>query len=217
MADFATRRRMMVDTQIRPSDVTLFPVIEAMLSIPRERFVPNRLTEAAYIGESLPIGRSRVFLDPRTLAKMLNALELAPTDLVLDIGPGYGYSTAVIAHMAQAVVAVEPDEPLVAEASAALAEIGADNASVEQGIAAEGLEAHAPYDVILVQGAVEQIPAKITDQLAEGGRICAIFREDHLGVCKVGVKNRGVVSWRFAFNASAPVMPGFETVAEFTL
>ena len=207
----------MVDTQVRPSDVTLFPIIEAMLTIPRERFVPNRLREAAYLGENLPIGPGRTILEPRTLAKMLNALEIGPTDLVLDLGTGFGYSAAVLAWMAQAVVAVEPEEPLAAEAEAALADAGIDNAVIHVGPLAEGAPKHGPYDAIAIQGAVSVLPDAITDQLAEGGRIACIFFEDRLGTCRIGVKADGYVSWRFAFNASAPVLPGFDRKPEFTL
>lgn len=158
MPDYATRRRMMVDTQVRPSDVTLFPIIEAMLTIPRENFVPDRLREAAYLGENLPLGPGRTILEPRTLSKMLNALNIGPTDLVLDVGAGFGYSTAVIAQLAQAVVGVEADTPLVKEAEAALASEGIDNAVIEEGALAAGAPSHGPYDAIAIQGAVQQIP-----------------------------------------------------------
>ncbi len=217
MTDFAKRRRVMVDTQVRPSDVTLFPIIEAMLSIPRERFVPTRLQEAAYLGENLPIGPNRAILEPRTLAKMLNLLAVGPRDLVLDLAPGFGYSTAVLAHLAQAVVAVEPEEPLVTEAEAALAEVGIDNAAIQAGEPAHGAPEHGPYDAIAVQGAVEVLPDAIADQLAEGGRIACIFSEDRLGTCRLGIKADGRINWRFAFNASAPVLPGFEKKPEFSL
>ena len=217
MTDYASRRRVMVDTQVRPSDVTMFPIIEAMLTIPRERFVPNRLSEAAYLGENLDIGPGRVILEPRTLAKMINALEIGPEDVVLDLGPGFGYSTAVLAYLAQAVVAVEPEEPLVSEAEAALADTGIDNAAILHGDLTKGAAKHGPYDAIFLQGAVEQLPQAITDQLADGGRIACIFREGRLGTCRIGIKADGHVSWKFGFNASAPVLPGFEHKEEFSL
>ena len=116
MTAFAARRLMMVDTQIRPSDVTKYPIIDAMLAVPRERFVPDGQAEAAYVGENLTLADNRVLLEPRTLAKMLDALNIQDDELVLDIGCGYGYSAAVISHMAQAVVAVEEDESLSGEA-----------------------------------------------------------------------------------------------------
>ncbi|SPJ23799.1 protein-L-isoaspartate O-methyltransferase family protein [Palleronia abyssalis] len=217
MTDFASRRRIMVDTQVRPSDVTRFPIIEAMLDIPREKFVPSRLVEAAYLGENLIIGRGRAILDPRTLAKMLNVLDVGPGDLVLDIAPGFGYSTAVLAHLAQAVVAVESEEPLVSEAESSLAEVGIHNAAIQHGDLTRGAPEHGPYDVIAIQGAVDVLPDAIIEQLAEGGRIACIFWENNLGICRVGMKVDGFISWRYAFNAAAPVLPGFERKAEFTL
>ena len=99
MTDFATRRTMMVDTQVRPSDVTKFTIIEAMLSVPREVYVPADKREAAYVGEHVTLGQGRVVMDPRTLAKLLDALDIQQGETVLDLGCGLGYSTAVIARM----------------------------------------------------------------------------------------------------------------------
>lgn len=208
---------MMVDTQVRPSDVTKFPIIDAMLSIPRERFVPADLREAAYVGENLSIGDGRVLLEPRTLAKLLDALDIEPTDLVLNIGCGLGYGCAVLAHMAEAVVGVEDTAALVSEAQAALADAGADNATMHEGPLADGDAKHGPYDVVLIEGAVGQVPDAILDQLAEGGRIGCLFLDGSLGVARIGVKNNGHVSWRYAFNATAPVLAGFEAPVEFSL
>jgi len=109
MPDFAARRTMMVDNQVRPSDVTKLPIIEAMLTIPRERFLPGSLAEVAYVGENVALGGGRVLLDPRTLSKMLDALDIKPSELVLDVASATGYSSAVIARMAEAVIALESD------------------------------------------------------------------------------------------------------------
>ena len=217
MTDYAARRTMMVDTQVRPSDVTKFPIIDAMLSVPREAFVPDRLREAAYLGENLDLGEGRVVLDPRTLAKMLDALDIEGDDLVLDIGAAHGYSSAVIARMAEAVVGVEADANLVEEAQRTLLEHGADNVIMQQGDLAIGAPDHGPYDVILLQGAVEHLPEAITDQLKEGGRMACLFLEGALGVVRIGYKIDGRLNWRYAFNAGAPVLPGFERHAAFTL
>ncbi|MBT8457176.1 MAG: protein-L-isoaspartate O-methyltransferase [Rhodobacteraceae bacterium] len=217
MTDYAARRIMMVDTQVRPSDVTKFPIIEAMLTVPREAFVPSGRREAAYVGENLALGGGRVMLEPRTLAKMLDALDIQPDELVLDIGPGLGYSSAVIARLAEAVVAVEEDEDLASEAETALSEAGADNVALVQGALANGAAKHGPYDVIVVEGAVEEVPQAVIDQLKEGGRVAALFMEGALGVCRVGYRIDGAVTWRFAFNASAPVLPGFEKQKSFAL
>lgn len=217
MPDYATRRRMMVDTQIRPSDVTKFPIIEAMLSVPREAYVPDTKREAAYVGNNLDMGAGRVMLEPRTLAKMLDALDIQPDELVLDLGCGLGYSTAVIARMADAVVAVEEDADQAADAQSTLSQQGVDNAAVIEGPLADGDAKHGPYDVIILQGAVEHMPDTILDQVKEGGRICAVFQEGSLGVVRIGYKIDGEINWRFAFNAGAPVLPGFERRRAFTL
>lgn len=217
MTDYAERRTMMVDTQIRPSDVTKFPIIDAMLSVPREAFVPRNLREAAYVGENIDLGAGRVVLEPRTLAKMLDALEINGDELVLDIGSALGYSAAVMARMAEAVVAVEDNAETVAEAQGLLAEHGADNVILHEGPLTEGAPEHGPYDVITLQGAVEHLPEALTDQLKDGGRIGCLFMEGALGVVRVGYKIDGKINWRFSFNAGAPVLPGFERHAAFTL
>lgn len=217
MTDFTARRTTMVDTQVRPSDVTKFPIIEAMLSVPREAFVPSALREAAYLGENLDLGGARVMLDPRTLAKMLDALAIECDDLVLDIGSAHGYSAAVIARMAEAVVAVEDDPARAEEARRTLAEQGADNVIMHHGPLDAGAPDHGPYDVITLQGAVEHLPQAITDQLKEGGRIACLFMQGALGQMRIGYRIDGRINWRFAFNAGAPVLPGFERHAAFTL
>lgn len=217
MTDFSTRRVMMVDTQVRPSDVTKFPIIEAMLTVPRESYVPVAKREAAYIGENVDIAPDRVVLEPRTLAKMLDALDIQPTETVLDLGCGLGYSAAVIARLADAVIAVEEDEALAAEAQRTLSSDGVDNAAVIVGALGAGNAKNAPYDVITIQGGVETVPDALLSQLREGGRIGAIFMEGALGIARVGYKIDGVVTWRFAFNAAAPVLPGFAAKRGFTL
>jgi protein-L-isoaspartate(D-aspartate) O-methyltransferase len=217
MSDFAARRTMMVDTQVRPSDVTKFPIIDAMLSVPREEFVPAAQREAAYMGENLDLGQGRVLLEPRTLAKMLDALAISKAEMVLDIGCAMGYSAAVVAHMAEAVVAVEEDESMATEAQEALIAAGSDNAVVHFGPLAEGAAEHGPYDVILIEGGVMEVPDAIVSQLKDGGRIAALFMDGALGEVRVGYKRGDQVSWRMAFNASAPVLEGFKREAAFQL
>ena len=217
MTDHAARRTTMVDTQIRPSDVTKFPIIDAMLTIRREEFVPDSLREAAYVGEDLDLGQGRVMLEPRTLAKMLDALDLQRDALVLDLGAGLGYSAAVIARLVEAVVAVESDADLAAEAQAILSREGADNVILQTGPLAEGAPQHGPYDALIIQGAVEVLPQALLDQVKDGGRIACIFMEGALGVVRIGHKMDGRISWRYAFNASAPVLAGFGKEPAFSL
>lgn len=217
MTDFARRRTTMVDTQVRPSDVTRFPIIEAMLSVPREDFVPAERREAAYAGEHVDLGRGRVVLDPRTLAKMLDAADIQPDEIVLDVGAGLGYSSALAARLAEAVIALEEDKSLASEAERALSAVGADNVAVVEGPLTDGAAKHGPYDVILLQGAVEHMPDSLVDQLKEGGRLVAIFAEGALGIVRVGYRIDGRVNWRYVFNAGAPVLPGFEARRAFVL
>lgn len=215
MTDFSKRRTMMVDTQVRPSDVTKFPIIDAMLTVAREDFVPAAQREAAYVGENLNLGQGRVLLEPRSLAKMLDVLAIDGDELVLDVGCTLGYSTAVIARMAQAVVAVEEDAGMAREAQDALVAAGADNAVVHEGPLIDGAPQHGPYDVIAIQGGVADVPAGLLDQLKEGGRIAAMFMDGPLGEVRVGYKRAGKISWRLAFNATAPVLPGFDKEMTF--
>lgn len=217
MTDFKSARTMMVDTQIRPSDVTKFPIIEAMLSVRREAYVPPQLQPVAYVGENVDFGDGRALLDPRSFAKMLDALELQGNELVLDVGCLLGYSSAVIAHMCDAVVAVEDDASMIKEAETTWSEEGVDNVIAVHGELVEGAGAHGPYDVIIVEGGVEDIPATLLEQLKDGGRIAAIFQTNALGEAYIGIKSGDVVTWRLAFNGAASVLPGFEKKPEFTL
>jgi protein-L-isoaspartate(D-aspartate) O-methyltransferase len=215
MIDFAAAREAMVDCQVRPSDVTRYPIILAMLEVQREDYVPEALRQVAYLGEHVPLGPGRVLLDPRVFAKMLDAVGIGPTDLVLDVGCGLGYSTAVIARMAEAVVAVEEDPALAAEASAALTAHGVDNALVEAGPLAAGVPAHGLYDAIVVEGGVERLPDALADQLKPGGRVVAIFVEGPLGQARLGIRTPEGIAWRRVFDAGAPVLAGFEAAKAF--
>lgn len=217
MTDFAARRTIMVDTQVRPSDVTKFPIIDAMLSIAREEYVPDGKREAAYVGENIALDDSRVILEPRTLAKMLDALDIQPDELVLDLGCGLGYSAAVLASLSDFVIAVEEDERRANEAQEILSAQGVDNVAVVAGPLAEGNEKNGPYDVIMVQGAVETVPSRILDQLKDGGRMACIFADGMLGTAKIGYKIDGEMVWRHGFSAGAPVVTGFEAPRDFAL
>ena len=181
MSDFAARRTMMVDTQIRPSDVTKFPIIDAMLKIPREDFVPAARREAAYMDGNIDLGNGRVVLEPRTLAKMLDALDIGNSELVLDVGPGFGYSSAVIAHMAEAVVAVEEDEAMAGEAQEALSLAHVDNVVVHHGPLNGGAAQHGPYDVIVLQGGITVLPETLAEQLKDGGAHCLSVHDRRIG------------------------------------
>ncbi len=215
MIDFAAARLAMVDCQVRPSDVTRYPIILAMLTVPRESFVPQAMRAVAYLGEHVPLAPQRVVLDPRVFAKMLDVIAIAADELVLDVGCGLGYSSAVIAGMAEAVIALEEDAALAEEARLALAALGVDNAVLEIGALAEGVAVHGPYDAIVIEGAIEQLPAALAEQLKIGGRIVAIFMQGALGQARIGIRSEAGVAWRRAFDAAAPVLPGFAAAKAF--
>tara|TARA_B100001248_G_scaffold244810_1_gene214161 strand:- start:28 stop:681 length:654 start_codon:yes stop_codon:yes gene_type:complete len=217
VTDYKKRRKIMVDTQIRPSDVTKFPIIDAFLSVPREKFMPDGKREAAYIGENFQIGPSSIMLEPRTLAKLLDSLEIHNDELVLDIGSGLGYSSAVISLLAEVVIAVEEDSSMANEAEQILSEIGLVNVVVQIGELKDGAPEHGPYDVIILQGGVGEIPSSILNQLKNGGRIGAIFIEEGLGTAKIGFKLNNKITWRYSFNAAAPILPGFSKQKDFVL
>lgn len=217
--DSAVQRKNMVDSQVRPSDVTDRRLIRAMLEVPREMFVPVGQRSVAYMDGDLPVSANgrRVLLAPRTLAKMIQHLAPDADASILDVGPGTGYSTAVLAHIAKRVVALEADAALAEEMQAALAAQKLANAEVFVGAFADGYRALGPYDGILVNGKLSEAPASLLNQLKDGGRLIAIL--DVNGVGKVCEWRRYAMNFdrRSLFDAEAPVLPGFERTAEFVL
>jgi protein-L-isoaspartate(D-aspartate) O-methyltransferase len=215
MTDFAAARQAMVDCQVRPSDVTRYAIIEAMLWAPRERFVPKTWRDVAYAGAEVTLAPGRALLEPRTLAKMLEAAQIGSADLVLDLAPGSGYSSALIAHMAEAVIAIEPDAELADWAQTLLAELEVDNVVVTAGDPAAGDAAHGPFDVIFINGVIDHAPDELIAQLKDGGRLVALFRNGAVGQCCVLTRVGSGISRRFVFDASGPALAEFETAAEF--
>jgi protein-L-isoaspartate(D-aspartate) O-methyltransferase len=210
MTDLEAARKAMVDCQVRPSDVTRFAIIEAMLWAPRERFVPRAQRPVAYADMHIPLGAGRALLDARTFAKMLDAAAIGRDDLVLDVGSGLGYSAVVAARMAAAVVALEADVAMTAQIQAALSEFDVDNVVVETGPLTAGAPQSGPYDVILVEGAVAAPPAALLGQLKPGGRLVGIVQDGAFGQARLFVRTGDGVSSRRLFDAAAPLLPGFE-------
>ncbi len=215
MTDFVQQRVAMVDSQVRPSDVTKYPIISAMLKIPREDFVPDANRMTAYAEMHARLDDRRVVLESRVLAKMLDELDIRPSEFVLDIGSGMGYSAALIAHLAEGVVALEDSAGMSEAAKVNFANLSVDNAVSVCGPLTEGAPRHGPYDVITIQGGVETVPAAITGQLKEGGKIGCIFSSRQPGECRVGIRQGDRLVWRTAFNADAPILPGYEAEREF--
>lgn len=215
MTDFAAARLAMVDCQVRPSDVTRYAIIDAMLWAPRELFVPKSKREVAYADAEIDLGGGRSLMEARTFSKMIEVSGVREGDLVLDLAPGTGYSTAVLSRLAAAVIAVEADEAVCAQMEQTLSLLEIDNAAVAPGDPATGDPAHGPYDVIFVNGAVETVPHALRAQLKDGGRLVAIFQSGAAGQCRVMVRAGDSFSERYAFDATAPLLQGFEAEKTF--
>lgn len=221
--DFRQRRLNMVESQVRPSDVTDQRIIRAMLEVPRERFVPAEFAPIAYMDDPVAVTArpgtraQRCLLPPRTLAKLLQLLDIGPQSAVLDVGCATGYSTAVLARLADRVVAVEADPELARAAEGMLRELGVGNATVIEGPHGAGARAQGRYDAILLNGSVPVVPPALLDQLTDGGRLAAVLRQGPL--CRVHVWRRSgkTVDVQPAFEAAAAPLPGFEAPAEFVL
>lgn len=218
--DYALQRRNMVESQVRPSDITDRRISRAMLEVPRELFVPAERRSIAYMDENLSVGApgsrpERWLMAPRTLAKLVQLLDLGERDVVLDIGCGSGYSAAVLSRIAQTVVAVEANEELVADAGRALSEAGIDNVAVVAGDLANGFPAEGPYDAILLSGAVTELPPAIFDQLKDGGRLAAVVVNGGVGRAMQWRRIGGHFDCRPAFEAGVPLLPEFRAKPAF--
>jgi len=218
MSDFATARRKMVDGQVRPSDVTDIRIIEAMLEVPREAFVPQSRRALAYLDLDLDVseGDAKGFLiKPAVLAKMLQAAEIGEADSVLVVGCATGYAAAVTARLAARVRATEGDAALAAKAAEVLGRLGIGNVTVGTNAAADGDQTGAPYDVIVLDGATETIPDRLYRQLKEGGRLVGVFAMSRPARAVLVTHSRGDFGERALFDAAAPVLPGLERVPAF--
>lgn len=211
MPDYAAARFFMVEGQIRPNKVTDQRLVEALLDIPRELFVPEPARGIAYVDEDVACGGGRYLVEPMVFARMLQILALKAGDRVLDVGCATGYSTAVLARLAGSVVGVESDAALAERAAAALNEVGALNAEVVTGALADGHEPRGPYDVIVFGGTIAEVPAAVAAQLAENGRMVApVLNRRGVGEIRLFQRVGGVLSSRAVFEASPPMLPGLE-------
>jgi protein-L-isoaspartate(D-aspartate) O-methyltransferase len=211
MTDFAAARRNMVDGQVRTADVTDLRIISAMLEVPRERFVPPQAASLAYLDLDLGVGEgaqgTRRLLKPMVLAKLIQAADIAPTDLVLDAGCATGYTAALLARIAGQVVALEQDAGLVEAARAELSSL--PNVSVVSGPLSEGWPQAAPYDVVLVEGATEVTPQALCRQLKDGGRLVCVLGLGPGAKAMLYRRSGEEVGSRPIFDAAAAVLPGF--------
>lgn len=224
MIDAATQRKNMVDSQVRPSDVSDRRIVRAMLNVPRELFVPSNIKALSYLDDDLKIraadadGPARYLLAPRIQAKLLQLADIAADDLVLDIGCASGYSTAILAQIADSVVGLEVIAGLAEQASKTLAKLGIDNAAVVSGPLEDGLAAEGPYDVIVLNGTVPSVPPALVAQLKPGGHLVAIIaREGEIGAAALVGNVAGRVDHITSFDAGAQPLPGFMHPPVFAL
>ena len=213
--DFAGLRTKMVDGQVRTTDVTSLDLLDALLAVPREEFVPAARKSLAYIDEDLEIAPARYLMEPSPFARLVQLAAIKPGDFVLDIGAGTGYSSAVLSKLAGAVVALEEDAALAARAQGVLSNLGYDTVAVVEGPLREGYAAQGPYDVILIEGAVQSVPDEIIAQLKDDGRLVVVEGVGNAGVARLYVKQGGVTSPRRAFNAAVRPLPGFHSAPAF--
>lgn len=219
--DYAIQRKNMVESQVRPSDVTDRRIIRAMLDLPREEFVPERYRALAYMDGPVPVSpgegasERRSLLPARTMAKLVQAAEITPAAAVLDVGAGTGYGAALLSKLAGAVVALESDAGLVAALRKSLPAIGAGAVIVAEGALAQGWPNEGPYDAILVEGAIETVGPDLLDQLKDEGRLVAIVGAGATGRATLWRRNGSAFAGTAIFDASADLLPGFEKARAF--
>jgi protein-L-isoaspartate(D-aspartate) O-methyltransferase len=217
MTDFALARRNMIDSQLRPNRVTNAQLLAAIGELPRERFLPEAMRSVAYSDDDVPLGNGRYLTEPMVLARLIQTLQTVADDRALVVGSGRGYGAALLARLAGSVVAVESDPLLAAAAEQTAKELGIDGIRQTVGPLEEGARP-GPYDVILIEGAVQLVPQAIFDQLADGGRLTTVVAgpPGALGVAELFVKEGGAISRRALFDAGTPSLPGFAPPPRFT-
>lgn len=221
VTDFEQARAKMVDNQIRTVDVTSRPLLAAFGEIPREAFVPSEMRKLAYIDDDVEIAPAnsgspaRYVMEAAPLARLIQLTEIGPRDVVLEIGCGTGYGSAILSKVASSVVALECDPELAETAARTLSELGCDNVAVVTGDLAAGHAAEAPYDAILFSGAVEVLPRAVLDQLRDGGRLVVVEGVGNAARASLYVRDGETTSHRHEFNCSVKPLPGMTRKPEF--
>ena len=218
MSGFSTARQKMVDCQVRPSDVTDIRIIDAMLEVPREAFVPENQRQLAYLDLDLDVSAGapvkRFLIKPALTARMLQAADIKATDNILVVGCATGYAAALAAKVGKQVTAIESDPALAEKAKAALSGLGLA-VTVQTAAAADGNAANAPYDVIFLNGATEIIPEGLLRQLKEGGKLVGVFALTQPPRAAIVTHSHDDFGHRPLFDASAPILPGLNRLPAF--
>ena len=215
--DYAVARQHMVDSQVRTNRVTDERLIEAIRFLPRERFVPDRARARAYVDDGVEIAPGRYLMETMVTARLIQAADAKPDDMALVVGSGTGYAAALLSRLVNTVVALESEQVLAQRASAVLAELAIDNAVVVEGALNAGCGKHAPYNVVYLDGAVDQVPPALTGQLADGGRMVGVLLDRGVGRATLWIKSGNAISHRILFDANVAPLPGFAAPPHFVL
>lgn len=214
--DFIIARQNMVRNQITANRVTNPLIINAMAEVPREEFVPSKWRHVAYMDDTIYLDDERSMMEPVALARILQAASIGAGDVVLTIGAGSGYAASIIAHLASVVVALESDTTLAGKATRILANQSIDTVAVVEGALADGYPSQAPYDVIILEGMIDTLPTSLTDQLADGGRLIAVFSTTtSIGRAILFTRNKGKLKQQDLFDIDIPFLPDFKTKMTF--
>ena len=214
--NFAAARRHMVLSQLRPNKVTDERVVSAIDAVPRELFVPAAFRGVAYMDDDVSIGSGRYLMEPMVFARLLQFADIGPSDRVLEIGSGTGYGAAVLSHLCSDVTALESDPSLARSAEQLLPPLAAGRVALVKGDLTAGAPGKGPFDVILLAGAIEQLPPAIGAQLATGGRILGVIRERGIGRASMWQRAGSLLARRSLFDAATPLLPGFGIATGFT-
>lgn len=217
MTLFDRARENMVECQIRPNKVTDVRILDAFRKIPRELFVLKPLAGVAYTDEEVAVGSGYHLMRPMILARMVQAANIRPTDIVLNIGCRTGYSSAILGALAATVVSTEQNADLVRTAETLLHDLDVCNAAVIFAPLAEGYPKQAPYDVIFVGGALPSVPLALLNQLSDGGRLVTILaskKAKGMGVVTVFTRNKNTFHENALFDAATSSMLGFSSQKE---
>lgn len=215
MSDTANARQHMIDSQLRPNEVNNEVIIDAITSVCREKFVPKNLSGVAYHDDDIQVASGRSLMKPMTFARLVDAANVKDTDLVLDVGCGTGYSSAVLGRLAEAVVALEEDSRLVEIATDVLAVESCDNVAVVTGSLVDGLAAQGPYDLIFINGMIDQLPDTLVDQIADGGRLICVLNDNGIGKATYVTCENGIIGKRVLFDATIPALDTFNKKETF--
>lgn len=217
VTDFDAARKAMIDSQIRPNKVIDEAVIAAFATVPREEFVPKSLQDVAYVDEDITLPGGRYMVEAMIMGRMIQSLELKPTDNVLLIGAATGYSAAILSHLCASVIAIDNRTAAVEKAQDNLNKLEIGNVAVLKNKLTEGYPAEGPYDAIIIEGGVETMPDALLAQLANDGRAVAVWRTSPRaqGEASIWTKSAGAATRRALFNAHVPTLTEFQAKSEF--